>query len=259
MELWLAFAIAVGINVALFVPAYAMKTDKLTDFSYGLSFAVVAITWFVLHPGGLRDTLFVLIVVIWAARLGGYLVIRIRRMKRDKRFDGIRENFFRFGAFWLGQGLTVFVVLLPTLLVLPKPDSVIPLQTWIGFVIAVAAIAFEGIADWQKYTFINSPENKGKWIASGLWAWSRHPNYFGEIMVWTGLYIAALPYLSSGERLLGLASPWLITATLLFVTGIPKLEAGADKRWGGDAAYQAYKQGTSVLIPLPPKRIDERG
>ena len=253
MELWLAFAIAVGINVALFVPAFFMKTDKLTDFSYGLSFAVVAITWFVLHPGGLRDVLFTLIVVTWAVRLGSYLVIRIRRMKRDKRFDGIRENFFRCGGFWLGQGVTVFVVLLPTLLVLPKPDSIIPTQTWIGFVVAVAAIAFEGIADWQKYTFINNPKNKGKWIASGLWAWSRHPNYFGEIMVWTGLYIAALPYLTGWEPLLGLLSPWLITATLLFVTGIPKLEAGADKRWGDNPAYQAYKKRTSVLIPLPPK------
>ena len=108
----------------------------------------------------------------------------------------------------------------------------------------------ESIADHQKYRFRDDPKNKNKWITHGLWQYSRHPNYFGEILVWTGIYLFAFPHLPYNHRLLGIISPLYIFCLLYFVSGVPMLERSANKRWGKDPAYQAYKKKTKVLIPF---------
>lgn len=123
-----------------------------------------------------------------------------------------------------------------------------------GFVVWLAGLAVESVADAQKRSFNGRAENRGRWIGTGLWRWSRHPNYFGEILVWTGVYVFTLSSLSGLEAAIGPISPAYIFVLLAFITGIPKLEKAADAKWGDDARYRDYKAETSLLVPWPGRR-----
>ena len=123
----------------------------------------------------------------------------------------------------------------------------------VGIVVWVAGFAIEAVADRQKSVFKRDPANAGRFITSGLWAWSRHPNYFGEITLWTGIAIIAVPILD-GWRWVTLISPVFVFLLLTRVSGIPLLEARGKKRWGDEQAYQEYTLNTPVLIPRPPKK-----
>ncbi len=246
----LGFLFALGINIFMFVPAYINKTDKLTDISYAVSFAAVVIFAYLLSERSELHVVLLGCVLLWALRLGSYLFVRINWMKRDKRFDGMREDFWRFLKFWLLQGASVFVVLLAALLAFGGDPAGMGTWAYIGVGVFLAGLLLEAVADAQKFAFMKNPKNKGKWIESGVWSISRHPNYLGEILVWSGVWliaIGALPELSS--KLAALISPLYITLLLLFVSGVPLLERAAEERWGKDSAYQAYKRRTPVLIP----------
>lgn len=249
------FVIALGINLFIFVPAYLLKTDKLTDISYATTFVVVALYGFM--TGGVTIPSLILFVMIffWAIRLGGYLLTRIRKVGKDARFDGMRENFWRFAGFWLLQGLTVWAVLLPSVMFFEKNIKVFSPFAFLGVVIWLIGILIETFADLQKYRFINNPKNKGRWIESGLWKYSRHPNYFGEILLWIGVYVYTVSGLDLVQSIIGVLSPLYLTLLLIFVSGIPLLERSAEQRWGEDKKYREYKKRTSSLIPLPPKKL----
>jgi len=253
MEYIIAFCVAVGINLILFVPAFFFKTDKLTDFSYALSFFVVSAVLLFSSEKSPSQVLLFLLVSLWALRLGLYLFIRIKKIKKDNRFDEMREKFWSFFKFWLLQGVTVFVVLLSSVIYYSNSPVSISSIAIFGILIFLIGLLIESVADYQKYTFINNEENKGKWIDTGLWKFSRHPNYFGEILVWIGLYVYVLPSLQGIDVLIGLLSPLFIAALIIFVSGIPLLEQGAEKRWGSDPKYQKYKKNTSSLVLLPNK------
>jgi len=248
------FIIALGINILMFIPAYFFRTDKLTDISYAVTFVIVALYGLSLGEVGIYTLILFAMIAIWAARLGGYLLTRIRKIGKDKRFDTMRNNFWKYIRFWLLQGFTVWVVLIPsTLFFGNSPTQIVPFA-YIGVIIWVIGLLIESFADIQKYHFINNPNNKDKWIDTGLWKYSRHPNYFGEILLWVGVYVYAIFGLSSGQALLGLVGPAYIASLIIFVSGIPLLEKAANKRWGKDPNYQRYKKGTSVLIPLMSKK-----
>jgi len=123
----------------------------------------------------------------------------------------------------------------------------------VGVVLWLIGLVVEAVADWQKFQFIQNKKNKDKWIQSGIWKYSRHPNYFGEIMVWFGVYVFVVSGLTGSEQLFAMASPLFITFLLLFVSGVPLLEKSADAKWGKEPAYKKYKKSTSILLPLPPK------
>lgn len=253
MLLIASLGIVLFINLALFCVAYSRQSDKLTDFAYALSFIAVSISALALSSH--RSTLLkflVAMVIAWALRLGGFLVIRIKKTGKDSRFDGIREDFIKFIKFWLGQGLVAWFLLLP-ILFLAKGYSEISMLSIIGIVIWLTGLTIETIADFQKYIFSQNPANKGKWIDIGLWHYSRHPNYFGEIVVWLGVYLSTYSSLGSVERLVGVLSPITILIILRFVTGVPPLEKSANKRWGDDPGYGIYKKRTNLLIPYRPK------
>ena len=254
MTLFLYLAISLGIQVLLFIPAFFFKTDKLTDLSYSLSFAALAVTGALLSSREPLGLLACGLILAWSARLGIFLFTRILKIKRDTRFDGIREHFFKFGSFWLIQGVTVWLVLLPYVLMLNR-KSVFTVVTGSGLLIWAAGLIIETTADFQKKRFRDQLENTGRWIETGLWKVSRHPNYFGEILCWTGFYLFAAPALDPAGRLVALLSPLTIAVLLLFFSGIPPLEKKADLRWGKEEAYQAYKKRTSLLIPWRPKNL----
>lgn len=244
-----ALLIAVGFNLWMFLPAYFFKTDCLTDISYATSFLVVSAYCFTEHVTRL-DALAFFMIFVWAIRLGSYLFMRIIKMKADDRFNNIRHSFVKFFGFWLLQGVSVFMILLPSIFLFKRADSDLGGASMAGFVIYIIGVIIEATSDHQKYTFKSNPQNKGKWIENGLWKYSRHPNYLGEILVWTGMYLFALPHLSYPYNIIGALSPLYIFCLLVFVSGIPMLENSANQKWGKDPAYQAYKKRTSILFPF---------
>ncbi len=248
---------SLGINLLMFIPAYILKADKLTDLSYSLTFAVLTLIALISNGFSLENIIVSSMVFAWSLRLGSYLFNRIKKIKRDKRFDGIRESFTSFLKFWILQGVSVWIILIPALLFMDNQSKRIDIILIVGFVVWLIGILIETIADKQKYDFIQKQENKGKFIQSGLWKYSRHPNYFGEILCWIGVYIATIPSLALWERAIGLVSPLFISTLIIFVTGIPPLEKSADAKWGKDRKYRNYKQRTSILVPLPIKKKDK--
>jgi len=254
-DLLFALIASFAINAAFFATAASLKTDKVTDLSYGLSFAFIAAAMIVRSGVWDPGRLFVgVIVLLWALRLASYLFARILKTGTDHRFDGIRESIPRFARFWFLQALTVWVVSLPVIVYLggSSARAVGPVSV-LGCVVALAGLVFEQIADGQKYRFRNDPANAGLFIASGLWKWSRHPNYFGESLFWWGIFVAVIPALSGAGFLVAIG-PLFITLMLLFVSGIPPLEKSAEAKYGGDPAYRSYRDRTSLFVPLPPRR-----
>ena len=248
MLIW-SLLLSLAINGSMFLVAYRLQSDKLTDVSYTVSFIVLAGFIFSQSSGQSLHLLELLLVCLWALRIGSFLLYRVIKNGKDQRFDGMRENFWKFGKFWIGQALAAWILLLPAALASQHAVPGVQATAVIGAVIWLAGFALEATADLQKYRFSQQGANKNKWIESGVWGSSRHPNYFGEIVVWIGLYVCAFQALSSTGRIIGLMSPVFITSLLLFVSGIPILETSADKRWGDNPGYRRYKKRTSILVP----------
>jgi steroid 5-alpha reductase family enzyme len=185
--------------------------------------------------------------------LGSFLFARIVRDGSDRRFDNLKPSLLRFCMTWSLQGLWVLLTLSCALAAMtstrPKSLGAIAL---LGGIVWAVGFAIEAMADWQKRRFRADPANRNRFIRSGLWAWSRHPNYFGEIMLWSGIALIALPALTGWQHAT-LISPLFVYVLLTRISGIPLLEARADKKWGEDASYRAYKDRTPVLGPHPPQ------
>ena len=250
----LSFVIALAVNGAFFAVAAVRRTDVVTDLSYSLTFALLAVTLPFTGASEPVQLVASLLVLVWAVRLGAYLFRRILRIKVDHRFDEMRDEPLRFARFWLLQAVAVAVIMLPVTYLLDRDDP----PGFGGWAIAGAAIWLAGLlvetlSDAQKSAFRAKEENSGRFIASGLWRYSRHPNYFGEILVWWGLFVYAVPFLD-GAAFAVVIGPVFITLLLLFVSGIPLLERSADEKYGDDPAYREYKRRTSILVPLPPRR-----
>jgi steroid 5-alpha reductase family enzyme len=247
--LW-TLAVSLAVQALFFAVAAALKTDKVTDLSYGLTFVILALALlFTSGDAGGPALVLALMVVLWGVRLAGYLVYRIMRIGRDARFDGIRERFWAFARFWLLQGVAVWVIMLPVTLWFSRPGP----WDWLmapGAGAWLAGLVIETTADFQKFREKSRPGGSNRWVASGLWRYSRHPNYFGELLCWWGVFLFAAGNLE-GWSWLAVAGPISITALLLFVTGIPTLEASALRKWGSDPAYAEYRRRTRLLVPLP--------
>jgi steroid 5-alpha reductase family enzyme len=248
------FAGSVGlaflIQWLVFVPAYLLQTEKYFDISGSITYIAVTTIAVLLSPSvDGRSILLWALVGIWAARLGTFLFRRIHRAGRDARFDEIKPSFIRFLTTWTLQGLWVTFTLAAALAAITTTTRrELGLAAQIGLLIWVAGFAFEVVADTQKSRFRSNPENEGRFITTGLWARSRHPNYFGEIVLWIGVAVIALPVLR-GWQWITVISPLFVTVLLTLVSGVPLLEKRADEAWGGREDYEAYKERTPVLIP----------
>jgi steroid 5-alpha reductase family enzyme len=250
------FALSVGLAFLIqwlaFIPAYLRQTEKFFDLTGGLTYIAVTIIAVLLSPevDG-RSILLLALVVIWAARLGTFLFRRIHKAGKDARFDELKPSFFRFLITWTLQGLWVAFTLAAALAAITTTTrKELGLFALLGSLIWVFGFAFEVVADAQKSRFRADPENKGKFIHTGLWARSRHPNYFGEIVLWIGVAVIALPILR-GWQWVTLISPVFVALLITRVSGLPMLEKRADEKWGGQEDYEAYKARTPVLIPRP--------
>ena len=231
----------------------------MTDFAGGTNFVVLAILTFCLAAAetyNWRQIAVTVCIILWGLRLSGYLLYRIIKIGEDDRFDDKRADPLKFAAFWTFQAVWVFTVSLPVIFV-NAPTSIedtrITPMDIIGLVIFGLGLVCEAVADQQKFNFRNDPANRGQWCAVGLWSWSRHPNYFGEISVWSGVFIVSTSIISgSGVQWAGILSPLFTAAILLFLSGIPLLEQKSDARHGSKPEYLDYKKSVSPLVPLPP-------
>lgn len=251
----LAGLVAFAIQWVVFVPSYWAQTEHWYDLTGSLTYLTVMIGTLLLAARfDSRSVVLVVLVSIWAVRLGSYLFRRVRSTGADARFDDIKPSFARFLMAWTLQGLWVFLTLGAALAAMTSQAAPsLGLIGWAGVAVWVFGFGVEAIADAQKRRFREDPGNRGRFIDSGLWAWSRHPNYFGEIVVWVGIALIAFPALS-GWQYLTLISPLFVYLLLTRISGIPLLESRADERWGKDPAYQAYKARTPVLVPQPPRK-----
>ena len=250
----LAILVAFGMQWLGFIPAYLLKTEKFYDLAGSITYLTVMILAVAITPvRDLRSWVMLGLVGIWALRLGTFLFLRIKKAGEDRRFREIKQSFARFLQAWTLQGLWITFSLAAALAVVTSQQRV-PLDGFliVGILVWLSGFAIEVAADRQKSLFREDPANQGKFINTGLWAWSRHPNYFGEIVLWVGVMIIALPVLQ-GWQWVSLISPVFITILLTRISGVPMLEQRADEKWGGQADYEAYKASTPVLIPRPPR------
>jgi len=250
---WLV-VIAFGVNITVFVPSFLAKTEHFYDLTGSLTYLTVTLVALITADDrDLRTVLFAVLIVVWAGRLGSFLFRRVRRDGGDGRFDQIKVDFVRFAMAWMLQGLWVTITAGAALAAMTagsKED--LGVMGIIGLVVWVVGFAIEVTADRQKFAFRADPANDGRFIDVGLWAWSRHPNYFGEITLWLGMAIMAIPVLD-GWQYATLISPVFVFVLLNFVSGVPMLERRANKRWGGQDDYEAYKAKTPVLVLRPPR------
>ena len=241
----ISLLITVCMQLSFFAIAYGLQIDKVTDFAGTANFLLLAtVTLWFGEDFSFPKIIGSLMVILWSLRLGAYLSYRILVWGEDNRFDEMRSKFLSFLGFWIMQILWVFLTCLPVVYFnsLDSPDSVNTLAS-IGIGMFSIGLIIEAWADYSKF---NHKLNGEKWCTSGLWKYSRHPNYFGNILLWFGIFVFCYSYEVPLWTVIG---PLWTTFLLLFVSGIPLLEASADKKYGNDSEYLQYKSNTSVLIP----------
>ena len=236
-----------------FLPAYIFQTEKFYDLTGSITY--LSVIWYSLTSSSnyfanlnVANIIIVLLITLWAVRLGSFLFMRIHKDGEDKRFRTIKPSATQFFMTWTLQGLWVSLCSMCALTAISS-DSGIVINTlfYLGLGLFIFGFVTEVIADKQKTAFRSIPENRDKFITTGLWAKSRHPNFFGEIVLWTGIAVMSFSSLT-GLQYLTLISPVFTYLLLVYVSGVRMLEAQADKKWGDNEEYIKYKTETPVLM-----------
>lgn len=248
-----AVAAAFVIQWLVYIPSQVLRTERFFDLTGSLTYVGVTAALMFAVPGlSLGGIILGALVIIWALRLGIFLARRIHAAGSDSRFDEIKQSPIRFLNVWTIQGLWVTITASAAWIAMTSAPVTLGPVFFIGLLLWVIGFAFEVTADAQKSRFRQDPANRGKFISTGVWAWSQHPNYFGEITMWVGIALAAVGSFS-GWQYIGLLSPLFVYLLLTKVSGIPLLDRKANQKWGDDPAYQAYIERTPVLLPRPPR------
>ena len=246
--------ICVGMQWVAWIPASIGKTERFYDLTGGLTY--ITIVGFSLWAGSRsepissRELIVSLLVVIWSLRLSSFLYLRIHRTGKDGRFDKLKTSSIRFLVPWTIQGLWVFLTMIVVIVINTQANSAPALGIWdgIGLSIWILGFSIEVIADNQKTVFNSEPNNQGKWIDCGLWSYSRHPNYLGEVLLWTGIAFFGASCFTGLEKIAWI-SPLFIYLLLTRISGTPILDRRALEKWGDDSEYQIYRKNTPLLFP----------
>ena len=232
-----------------FIPAFILQTEKFFDLTGSITYlTTIFVTLQMTESNNLSDYIIVGCVALWAIRLGYFLFFRIHKAGEDRRFREIKTNFSRFLMTWTLQGMWVSMCLLCVLTALSSNSGImINYFFFIGFSIFIIGFLIEIIADQQKTVFRKDPSNKDKFISSGLWAYSRHPNYLGEILLWSGIAIMSISSLE-GLQYITLISPLFVYILLVYISGIRILENQGLKKWGHLDSYRNYLKNTPRLF-----------
>ena len=244
------------VHWVIFIPSFLAKTEKFYDITGTLAYLITLYLASVLtsYSSGAslepRTLIIIGMVSFWALRLGIFLFIRVLKVGEDRRFREAKKSFSKYLVWWTMSALWVFLTTANALtLIINNKKLVNQPIFYLGLLIWFIGILFEIIADEQKRRFRLNEENRGKYISSGLWSISRHPNYFGEIILWIGIAIISLPTLS-GFQYVTLISPLFIYLLLTRISGVNLLEESSDKKWGDLPEYEQYKRETPALVPF---------
>ena len=248
-------AIGFILHWSIFIPSYAFQTEHYFDLTGSLSYITTVIVAAALSPSlDIRDLIICTMILVWAVRLGSFLFWRIKKDGQDKRFIVMKTKFTWFLLTWTLGGLWVLVTMAAGLAALTSNTTVeLGILGYVGITLWLFGFAVEVIADNQKRQFKKDPNNRDRFITQGLWSWSQHPNYFGEITLWLGLALLTYPVLS-GWQLVTLISPIFVYLLLTRLSGIPTLDRLAKEKWSSDSDYKAYVEATSKLMLAPPKK-----
>ena len=247
-----AVFLAFAIQWIAFIPAYVFQTEKFYDLTGSLTY--LSVIWYSLAVSSdqftnlnVANIAIVLLISLWAIRLGSFLFMRIHHDGEDKRFRSIKPSASQFFMTWTLQGLWVSLCSMCALTAISSNTGIVTNAFfYIGLALFILGFSIEVMADMEKSAFKAIQDNKDKFITTGLWARSRHPNYFGEIVLWTGIAVMSFSSLQ-GLQYLTLISPIFTYLLLVYVSGVRMLEARGDLKWGDDPEYQEYKKRTPVL------------
>ncbi len=248
-----AVLIAFLIQWILFIPAFYFQTEKFYDLT-GSATYIFIVSYISIQSNfaknvNLGNILLASFIILWAIRLGSFLFTRIHKSGEDKRFKFIKPSPSRFFMTWTLQGMWVSICSMCALTAMASKNGVIQNGFfYIGMLVFIAGFVIEIIADWQKSIFRKNSTNKGQFISNGLWYYSRHPNYFGEITLWLGISIMSFSSLSSWQYIT-LISPLFTYMLLVYVSGVRILEISGLEKWGHLQNYQEYIRTTSSLFP----------
>jgi steroid 5-alpha reductase family enzyme len=247
-----AFIIDFGIQIVGWALAYSLKSEKFYDFLGTIAYLAVALGS--LSYGGFyytRQLVMTTMVCVWTLRLGSFLVMRVIKTGGDSRFDTLKHQPLNFLVAWLLQGVWVWIVSLPLMLLNSSSNNPeLGALDILGQILWAIGFVSETTADFQKLAFKSNPANKGKFINTGLWKYARFPNYFGEICLWIGVFLGCCATFTGAEWA-SVASPLFVAFLLLFVSGVPIQERQAQERWGDDPAYVSHRANTTLLVPIP--------
>ena len=232
-----------------FIPAFIFQTEKFYDLTGSITYLTTVFTaLYITDSRNISDYVIVSCVAIWAIRLGSFLFMRIHKAGEDRRFRDIKPNFTRFFMTWTLQGMWVSMCLLCVLTALSSYSGIIVNNIfYIGLMIFISGFIIEVLADHQKTVFRKDLKNKDKFISTGLWSYSRHPNYFGEILLWLGIAVMSFSSLE-GFQYFTLISPIFVYILLVYISGIRMLENQANKKWGHLDSYKEYLKNTPRLF-----------
>lgn len=242
--------IAVLLQVFFFLPSFLLKTEKYYDLVGSLTYiTTISLAYFSVENKTMIDSIIYFYVMVWASRLGIYLFRRVRNDGKDVRFEKAKRHFFWFLQYWMGQALWVSLTACAAIIAILSPEEdTLPVLAIVGMVLWISGFTIESISDYQKRAFRKENNPSEAFIQTGLWARSRHPNYFGEITLWTGIAVIALNTLN-GIEYITLISPVFVYILLTRMSGVNLLERIADERYGHLEEYQRYKRNTPVLVP----------
>ena len=248
-----AVLLAYVIHWIAYIPAYLFQTEKFYDLTGSVTY--LSVVWFVflstyqsisLNFGNL---ILVLLISIWTIRLGLFLFMRIHKAGEDKRFRTIKTSASQFFMTFTISGLWVTLCSMCALVAISSPEGlVMNALTYVGIILFIIGFGIEIVADNQKTAFRSIEANKDSFITSGLWSKSRHPNYFGEVLLWFAIAVISFSSLE-GLQLITLISPVFTYILLVYVSGVRMLEDMNDKKWADDENYKSYKENTPMLFP----------
>lgn len=246
--------VAYAVQWIVYIPSYLRRTEHYYDLTGSVTYQLVAVLALILSDTrDARTVLLAVMIVVWALRLGTFLFRRVRQAGEDARFRTIKHDWARFLMAWTTQGLWITFTVAAGLAAMTSGDKrSLGVVGVIGFLVWLIGFGIEIVADRQKARWRANPAHAGQFITGGLWSWSRHPNYFGELVLWVGVAVMAVPVLQ-GWQYMTLLSPVFVYVLLNRISGIPLLERRADARWGGQADYEEYKAKTPAFFPRPPR------
>jgi steroid 5-alpha reductase family enzyme len=239
--------------VLFFLGAQVLKDNSIVDIAWGLGFVLVAFYTLIRFEGaGARPLVMTLLVGLWGLRLAFFILGRGRGKGEDPRYAKFREKWGRrflinsFIYIFMMQGVLILVVGLPIVIVNSSAGGDLGVLEYLGAGIFLFGLIFESVSDFQLDRFKKDPANKGKIMDRGLWRYSRHPNYFGEVVLWWGIFVFSS---RAPHALIGIIGPLAITSLILLFSGVPILE----RRFEGRPGYEEYKHKTSRFIHWFPK------